>query len=284
MDNEKANVTYERIKKRVSTYKKASYIFQALQFILAMLFIFSLVPIIPAALDLLFDTSLLILWWPICLVAFGILLYISNRVYNQILSTRRITLEEMLYVIAFETLKLLDEYLDSVHPVAGSKNKAVRKLQSMSYLLESTDWQIPNISILKDGAEPIMEFRNNLITRLTPSIRGKDKGKIEKAYSALKLFLDFLAQPQISGLIKTNKELDQLPPVSQRGILSSILMRPMAKNLLAFSFITAIAVVVYCVDIFYMNPTPHEALSLFVATFIGGAGVYVTYLTLKSRK
>jgi len=200
------------------------------------------------------------------------------------LSRIQVTLEERMYIPTFEALVFLDEYFDPQHPITKSKGRAVIKLKTLERLLKSSDWQIPNISIVKERADHFRRFRRNLVTQLTPSIEQEDKDDLKKGYLALEKFHDYLLNPQVSALVKINESMSSLPRVSKRGILQRVWMNVTTRRVLPIILIVITACVVFHVDTIYMNANSHDAFSLTILSSIGLIGVYATYLTLRYRK
>src|SRR3990172_10193694 len=129
--------TYKKVKKRIAEYKIRNFFAKLGSFIFAVLTLFSLLPLVPTFIvSFLSISSIFIIpLWAVCFVAFVWLFSIFQKYSNKIEDEFGVTLEESMFVSAYESLCFLKEYLDPEHPILGSKNKAIRRLKDIAFLL-----------------------------------------------------------------------------------------------------------------------------------------------------
>lgn len=292
MNDKEREELYNKIKKRLRDYRYRSGFFTLGTMAFAVLLIFSLFPLIPVLiidyLGLPYSDWASASWF-ICIVAFGGLFWIFQRYARKIEAKRGITLEEKMYVPAYEALCFLKEYLDPNHPIFGSKTKAIRRLQSIDYLLVSIG--LPFVSIIREEAVQLRELRENLKYRLIPSIknvRQSNPKAMEAIYPAVTELVDYLSNPVLPGLVALNGRMVSLPTVTEKGISealrSAIIRRSNLRHTVVFSFFVIFASFVYYVDINYFDATMNAAFEFALMFFVGIVAIYVTYLGLTWRR
>lgn len=128
-------LTYSKIKKRIHDYRLQYGVTFAGTFVFAILFFFSLLPLIPAVLANYFNfgSFSIFLYWALCSIGFGYLFSRSNKKVEKVNKEYGVELEERIFVSAYEALCFLDEYLDPNHPIISSKRKSIQKLQGINY-------------------------------------------------------------------------------------------------------------------------------------------------------
>jgi len=292
-NEEKRKETYERIKKHLGDYRYRSSFFSLGTMVFALLLILSIFPLVPViiadVLGLAYSIWSVPLWF-LCIGVFGALFWVFQRFAKRIEEKRGITLEERMYVRAYESLCFLTEYLDPDHPISGSRSKAARRLQDIDYLLGSTGF--PYVSIIRDAASQLWQFRRNLETRLIPLIRRPldrtDTKSAEDVCSILTALVDYLSKPQLVGLVALNGRMSSLPQVTEKNIFEDfkdiLFKRSNLRHTVVFSFFAIFASLVYYVDINYFGATMNTAFELGLMFFVGIVAIYVTYLGLTVRR
>jgi uncharacterized membrane protein (GlpM family) len=284
-DEERRKETYERIKKRLGDYRYRSAFLTLGAVVCALLFIFSLFPLVPAfiaaSLGLAqYDWSILL--WFACIAVFGVLFWIFQRFSRKIEEKRGITLEEKMYVPAYEALCHFREYSFPNHPIRGSKLKAERRMQYILTLLGEI--ALPNVTIVREEAIQLWQLGNNLKTRLIPSMR-RDNGNVHSLLIAL---VDYLSRPELPSLTALNKTIAPLPEIVERNIYldarSAFFKRSNLRHTVVFSVFAIFGWFVYYVDINYLGATMSAAFQLGLMSLLGIAAIYVAYLGLTTRK
>jgi hypothetical protein len=282
--------TYDQIKKRVTEYNVRYVLAILLSSALAMFFIFSVLPLIPITiiLYLRFDLALLWLVWPVCMVTSFLAYSQSSKLIRTLNAKYGITLEEKMFLRAHESLKFLEEYLDPQHPIMGSRMKAARKLDRIYDLLDSTEWSLPNVSIVREQAVQLAALQANLKMRLIPAIenitsnRDKDLATLETSRLALQALVEYLTQPQLDGLTNVNKQMQPLTEITRKSIslqIKHLITKPsILKRILVISSAPAFAAAASYFDVVYLDAKPSDAFVVGIAVVIGILGIYVTYL------
>jgi hypothetical protein len=284
--------TYKRIKKRLGDYRYRSAFLSWGTLAFVVLFIFSLVPIVPAiiigSLGLL-NTDWVLVSWFLCAVVFGGLFWIFQKFAGIIQAKRGILLEERMYVYAYEALHFLKEYSVPNHPVLSGKSNAIRQLRNIDYLLEST--RFPYVSIIGDEVGQVWLLRENLKHRLRPSIKNlqlNDAKGMQATFSAVTELVGYLSKPTLSGLVALNRTMVSLPTVTKKGILedfmSVILRRSNLRHVAVLSIFAAFAWVVSYVDLNQLGATSSAAFEFGLMFLLTIAAIYVAYLALSVRK
>lgn len=293
IDQKQREDTYKKIKNRIEDKRYLSAFLTMGTVALAVLLVLSLFPLVPiiiAALTGLAPTSLTIVYlWFFCIFLFGGLFWIFQRFDQKIEVKRGITLEERMYVKAYESMCLIRERLDPDHPVLGSGSKAVRRLIEIVYLLESVGF--PNAVLVREQANQFWHLRNNLKTRLIPSISKalnmNDSKLMETIFSAITDFLDYLLRPQLVDLASLNQKMLVFPESKDRSISEDIkallLRRSNLRHVMAFSTCAVISLLIFYVDS-YLGASQSEAFTLGIGSIIALVTLYVTYLGLTKRK
>jgi hypothetical protein len=291
---------YDQIKKRISDYRLTHGFLVFCTFICAILFVFSLLPLVPVAIfDFIGLTTtsaansiLFLIFWVVCVVILGYLFSRLNKKTLRVEEKYGITLEERLYLRAYESMKFLEQYLDPKHPIASSKMKAVRKLTDIDYLLDSSQWRIPNIYVLSEEAQQMKDFKRNLERKLIPAIkksRGeKDKEILDTSRATLRAMVEHLARPELVKLQLLNDGMSSLPEITERGIyvrVKTTISQPSnLKHILAIGLAAILSFAAAYADIVIFSATEHDAYALGIYSLIGIVGVYATFVALKKSK
>lgn len=284
-DEERRKETYERIKKRLGDYRYRSAFLTLGAMVCALLFVLSLFPLVPGFIITILGLDMYswtVPLWFLCIGVFGVLFWIFQRFSRKIEEKRGITLEEKMYVLAYEALCHFKEYSDPNHPIIGSKLKAERRMQRILILLEEI--ALPNVTIVKEEAVQLWQLQNNLRTRLIPSMR-IHHGNVHSLLIAL---VDYLSRPELPSLVALNKTMVSLPEIVERSIYldvrSAFFKRSNLRHTTVFSVFAIFASFVYYVDINYFGAPTDAAFGLGLMFWVGIAAIYVTYLGLTMRK
>jgi len=285
--------TYNRIKKRIKFYRYRFGFFAVGTLVFGLLLILSVFPLVPIAiaslLDILYSNWTLPLWFS-CIGIFAVLLWIFQRFAKKIKEESGITLEEEMYVHAYEALCHLREYSDPNHPIIGGKSKAERRVSDILTLLGNTE--VPNATLIREEVAQLWQLRENLRTRLLPSIKkypkGIDSGTWNNAISSLNVLIDYLSKPELPSLVALNKKMTSLPEITEISIYdffrSALLKRSNLRHVMAFSVASVVAMLISYVDLNYLDASHHDAFTLGVSSFIALVTLYVTYLGLTVRR
>jgi hypothetical protein len=277
---------YIRIKKRLMDYKYHSFFYGLMTMVFAVFFTFSLIPFVPviiaAILNIPPSSSWIIVLWFLCVVIFGVLFWIFQRLSRRIEEKYGITLEEKMYVLAYQALCYLKESLDPDHPIIGSKSKAERQVQRILTLLGQIT--IPKVTILKEESVQLLHMWNNLRNRLIPLMRRNP----ENAVSLLDALLDYLSRPELPRLVMLNRTMESIPEIVERNIYldvkNALIKRSNLRHITMFALFTLVAFVIYNVHQIYFNASADSAFQLCLMLWIGLVGIYVSYLGLTKRK
>lgn len=284
--------TYRLVKKRLGYYRYRSWFFTSGAMVSAVLLVLSLFPMVPIVLIAILGLKPSV-WnvplWFLCIGVFGVLFWIFQRSAKKTTEKRGVSLEEELYVRAYEALCFLKEYMDPSHPILGSKKKAIRRLQRIDYMLTSIS--LPYVSIIREEAVQMAKLRENLRYRIIPSLKKagqSDPEVMEATYSAIEQLVDYLSKPVSVGLIALNANLASLPKIREKSIFedlkSAIFRRSSLRHTATFSVFAIFSSLVYYVDINYFGATMNDAFELGLMFFIGITAIYVTYLGLTAPK
>lgn len=285
--------TYKRIKKRIEEYRYRSGLLTIGAMIFALLFIFSLFPLVPVVvasfLGIVYTNWVVPLWF-LCIGIFGALFWCCQKSAKKIEEKRGITLEEWMYVFAYEALCYLREYLDPNHRIIGSKLKAERRVLDIVTLLAGVGF--PNASLIREEAVQIGQLWKNLKTRLLSSMKkylsGNDSKIIGNVHSSLIALLDYLSKPELPSLLALNNSMTSLPEITERSIYddfrSTVIRRSNLRHTMAFSVVGVAAMLITYADINYFGASQPDAFALGVGSLIALATLYVTYLGLTVRR
>jgi hypothetical protein len=283
--------SYTKVKKRIQEYKIRNFFAKFGSFVFALLTIFSFVPLVPIFLTsyFLIPSIFLIPIWIICVILFVWMFIIFQKYDKKIEKTFGITLEEKMFVSAYEALCFLREYLDPKHPILGSKMKVIRRLKDIDYLLNSIE--IPNFTIINQETNQLNQLETNLRNRLVPSIAKIQKNNPdanEKISSILAILVDYLTAPKLDVLTILNGDLASLPESNEKGVsryvTDAVLKRSNARHIFVFSGIAVVSFIASYVDFYYLAASASDAFALGVGSCIEIIAVYAAYLALISRK
>jgi len=291
---EKREEIYKQIKKRLADYRYRLGFLTLGTLIFAMLFILSLVPVVPAIiagfLNLMYTHWIAPLYFS-CISAFGALFWIFQRFVKKIEEKRGIALEERMYVYAYEASCHLREYLDPDHPIKSGKLKAERKVQRILTLFAGIVY--PNAVLMRDETVQLWQLGKNLRMKLLPSMkkhRNLDDSRniMENVNSSLTALVDYLSKPDLPSLVALNQRMMSLPETKERSasdyVKNTLLKRSNLRHVLVFSAAIAAAFLVAFVDLTYLGASLHEAFILWIGSSIALATLYVTYLGLTVRR
>ena len=279
--------TYDQIKTRVAEYNVRHTLAVLLSFAFAMFFIFSILPLIPFFIALYFGFDIVFVWLS-CLVISSLAFWQSGKLIRKLNVKYGVTLEEKMFLRAYESLKFLEEYLDPQHPIVGSKIKAVRKLERICDLLDSTEWSLPNVSIVQEQAVQLAALWANLKKRLIPSIENISPNRdeifaaLEPSRLVLQALVEYLTQPRLDGLASVNNQMLSLTETTQKSVflqIKGLITKPsILKRILVISSAPAFAVAASYTDLVYFDAKPSDAFNVGIAVIIGIFAIYVTYL------
>jgi hypothetical protein len=284
-DEERRKETYDRIKKRLGEYRYRSALLTLGTLAFALLFVFSLFPLVPViiaiALGLTYSVWTVPLWF-LCIGIFGALFWVFQRVTKMTEEKRGVTLEEKMYIPAYEALCYFREYFDPNHPIKGSKLKAERRMEKILTLLgEST---LPNVIIIREEAVQLWQLWKNLKMRLIPSME-KNNGSID---SSLVRLVDYLSKPELTSLVRLNEMMLSLSEINERNIYLDFrraLLKSSNLRHMEIVLVTSItALLIYYTDLNYFGANLHEAFALGIGSLIALMTLYVTYLALTKRR
>jgi len=284
-DEERRKETYEQIKKRLGEYRYRSALLKLGALASAFLFIFSLFPIVPISIINILGLDMYswsVPLWFLCIGVFIVLFLIFQRLSRKIEEKRGITLEEEMYVLAYEVLCHFEEYSDPNHPIIGSRLKAERRMQHILNLLGEIEF--PNVSIVREEAIQLWHLRNNLKKKLIPLMRKSD-GNVHSLLIAL---VDYLSRPILPSLVMLNTMMTSLPEIRERSIFLDVISAFFKSSNLRHMEIVLVsgiaALLIYYMDLNYFNASLHEAFALGIVSLIALITLYVTYLGLTMRK
>ena len=290
-EKEGTEATYKKVKKRIQEYKTRNFLTKLGSFVFAVLTIVSFVPLVPIFLVTYFliPSILLVPIWIICVILFGWMFSVFQKYDRKIEENFGITLEEKMFVSAYEALCFLREYLDPEHPILGSKMKVVRRLKDIDYLLNSTE--LPNFTIINQETNQLNQLETNLRNRLVPSIAKIQKNNPdakEKSVQIIALLVDYLIKPKLDILTLLNGNLASLPESKEKGVFgyvsNAVLKRSNARHIFVFSGIAVVSFLASYVDFYYLAASASDAFALGVGSCIGIIAVYAAYLALIGRK
>lgn len=284
---------YKRIKKRLADYRYRSGFFTLGTMVFAVLLILSLFPLVPILIAGYFGlaySDFAILLWFLCIGIFAVMFWIFQKVARSMEEKRGITLEERMYVHAYEALCHFREYFDPNHPIKSGKLKAERRVLSILTLLDGI--RFPNTALIREEAVQLWQLRRNLRMKLLPSIKRflnvNDPNMTGNLHSLLIALVDYLSKPELLGLAALNKSMISLSEITERSIYdifrSTLFKRSNMRHVMAFSIATAVALLISYVDLNYLGASPHDAFILWVGSTIALATLYVTYLGLTVRR
>jgi len=283
---------YKRVKKRLRDYRYLSGFLTLGTMAFALLFILSLFPLVPAILGAILSITYgdWVVWlWFLCIGVFGVLFWVFQRFAKKIEEKRGITLEEKMYVPAYEALCYLREYFDPDHPIIGSKLKAERRMRGILVLLGEIAF--PNATIVKEEVAQLWQLSKNLRMKLIPSMRkheGKDSNIIGNVHLSLIALVDYLSKPELPSLVALNKGMASLPEKTERSIYEDVrttfFKRSNLRHIAAFLVTGIAAWLIYFIDLNYFGSSLHEAYALGVVSLIALVTLYVTYLGLTKRR
>lgn len=166
--------------------------------------------------------------------------------------------------------------------------KAVRKLERIYDLLDSSEWSLPNVSIVREQAGQLATLQANLKKRLIPAIeniapnREKDRATSETSRLALQALVEYLTQPQPEGLTKVNNQMLPLNEITQESVslrIKHLITKPsILKRVLIIPSTFAFATAASYVDVVYFDAKPSDAFNLGIFVVLGIFAIYVTYL------
>lgn len=285
--------TYKRIKKRLEDYRYLSNFLRFGAVTFAVLFVLSLFPLVPAFIVVILGISMTdwSMWfWFLCIGAFAVLFWIFQRFAKKIEEKRGITLEELMYVPAYEALCHVREYLDPSHPIVRGKLKAERRVRDILTLLEEISF--PVATLIREEITQLFQLGKNLRMRLLPSMKkylsGSDSKIKGNVLSLLGALTDYLSKPELSSLVELNKNMMCLPEITERSIYeslrSTLVKRSILRHTLVFSIIGVVALLISYVDLNYIGASQQDAFNLGVTSFIALVTMYLTYLGLTMRR
>lgn len=207
---------YEKLIKKRELYGKRPSLGNSLIGLGFLIFVFSLLPLIPIILSELLLRIFGVIVDIIPLVfggaAFGlILVWIGIKVNKKIPAPPSLSPAEEEFLNVYETLENLDTYLNE--KVEFSKNEAIKKLSKVErriYEPSSTSGSLWK-ELTKDRDEGLHLLKQNLKERLLPTINQGGIEETEKTYPIIEKFAEYLLNPTTLTVKKLNESISKLP-------------------------------------------------------------------------
>lgn len=284
--------TYNHIKKRLKDYRYRYIIFTTGTVISFLALILSVLPFVPVAIVTALGLSIEwnLIMWVVSIVGFSLVFLIFQRLVRNTLEKRGITLEEKMYIPAYESLINFREYTDPNHPIQSGKPKAVSKLRSISVLIEEVGF--PYIEIVREERLQLSQLWRNLRTRLIPSIEkrinGDDPETLRYANSSLIALLEYLSEPELDRLKTLNQTMEFLPETQERNIFldfkTMVFRRTNLRHAIVFFVIALATSFIACIDLNIVGGDLNAAYTLGITSFLAMTAIYVAYLGLSTPR
>lgn len=284
-NEERRKEYYDQIKRRLCEYRYRSALLNFGALASAFLFIFSFIPIVP-----IFIINILGLvmysWgaplWFLCIGVFLASFWICQRFSRKIEEKRGVTLEERMYISAYEALCYFKEYSDPKHPIKSGRFKAERRIQSILTLLGQITF--PNLAIVTEESVQYGQLHINLRTRLLPLLR-RNNGN---THTLLTTLVDYFSKPELSSLVDLNKTIGFLPEIKERNIYlylrSAFLKRSNLRHIGIALGSSLVALLIYHLDLNYFGASLPDAFALGIGSLLALIAMYITYLVGTIRK
>lgn len=284
--------TYNHIKKRLKDYRYRYIIFTTGTVISFLALILSVLPFVPVAIVTALGLSIEwnLIMWVVSIVGFSLVFLIFQRLVRNTLEKRGITLEEKMYIPAYESLINFREYTDPNHPIQSGKPKAVSKLRSISVLIEEVGF--PYIEIVREERLQLSQLWRNLRTRLIPSIEkrinGDDPETLRYANSSLIALLEYLSEPELDRLKTLNQTMEFLPETQERNIFldfkTMVFRRTNLRHAIVFFVIALATSFIAYIDLNIVGGDLNAAYTLGITSFLAMTAIYVAYLGLSTPR
>lgn len=203
---------YERLTTRRELYRKAVKPGNSLSGLGSIIFLLTLIPIIPSFLQAYFKIDFLYSFMGGIL--FGLLLIvIGQKINRRAPLPPKLSIEEEEFLKLVKSLKNIETYQKQgieflrIEAVKGP-SEVERHMTEPSWSSYSL-WQV----FTKDVNENLHLLKRNLKERLLPSITQGKEEDIKKAYSIIEKFAKYLLNPTVSELKDLNESMSELKPV-----------------------------------------------------------------------
>lgn len=200
----------ERLTTRRKLHKKAIRRGNFFRWVGSVLFLFSLIPIIPGVIDFLFGPATFLFSW-VGGSIFGLLLErFGNRINRRVHAPPGLILEEEDFLKVVETLKNIDTY--QKEGIEFSKIEAIKNLSKVGEHIKEPAWSLYSLwkALTKDVNNNLRLLKQNLKERLIPNIEKGEKEDVDKAYAIIEVFAKYLLNPTISQLMALNDSMSDL--------------------------------------------------------------------------
>lgn len=203
---------YERLTTRRELYRKAVKRGNSLSGLGAVIFLLSIIPVIPAILQVYFKIDFLYSFMGGIL--FGLLLIgIGQKINRRVPLPPKLSIEEEELLKLVESLKNIETY--QKQGIDFSRIEAVKGLSEVERHITEPSWSSYSLwqVFTKDVNENLHLLKRNLKERLLPSITQGKEEDIKKAYSIIEKFAKYLLNPTVSELKDLNESMSELKQV-----------------------------------------------------------------------
>lgn len=214
---------YEKLTRRENLYEKATRKGNSLIRFGFIIFVFSVIPFIPAVLRQIIlelfgkdiDAILLIFGG---MIFSGVLIYVGAEVNKRTPAPERLSATEENFIKAVNALTDLDTYIKE--GIEFSKVEAAKKVSKIERALRDpasasrTLWK----DLTKDRDEFLNLLKQSIKEKLLPAINRGEKESISQAYSTLEALAIYLLNPTPKGLEDLNKLLSVLPTYREEKV------------------------------------------------------------------
>ena len=214
---------YESLNIRRELHRKATRRGNSISGLGAVILFFSLFPIIPVILQVLFEIDFLFSY--VGGLLFGLLLIMIGQMINRKTSgPPSLSTEEREFLRVFEALRNLDIYFKK--RIEFSRVEAAKQLSKVEKDMSEPSSGVFWKALTGDVNENLRLLKGNLKERLLPAITQGREGETKKAYSITEKFAGYLLNPTASELKDLNKLISELPlSVKEKAPLMPFLER-----------------------------------------------------------
>ena len=275
---------YMMLYKKRDAHEKATRLSNFISSLGFFIFYLSIIPFLPAFLQVLLNIELLYIW-AACLVVGFLLLIVGQRITaKNLLLAPSLSPNEKVFLNVYDTLSKLDNYCNN-DGIEFSRVEAKRCLSKVEKALKEPARNTNYLwkALTKDIDEELRLLKRNIKEVILPTLSKGKKEDVEKVYSFIEKLAFYFLNPTLTSLKDLNEAVPKLPSFEEkRFTLISFLERYPKLRYACIEFIIVfISFIVYYIGVGFLNISVDNAYIAATATFGTLTAGYVTILTRK---
>ena len=274
---------YDEIKTKQELYIKATRYGNSIRGLGALIFLLSIIPVIPIFLEEYYGINFL--YSLLGGIIIGVLLMIIGQRINQKNLAPPISVVEEMFLKAVDALKNIESYKQRKIPflrleAAKNLSKIERRLVLPSYN-QYPFWQ----GLAKEINENLRLLKQNFKEKIIPRIVHDSEEDIKNIYSILEEFAKYLLNPKLEKLKALNKSMSELSPIQEEKTRLSLFERhPYMRHCFILITNALCGFIAYYLGINFLHTSLDTAYIAGISVFGTLTVAYTTVITAKRKE